>query len=132
MAEQVSKIESLITQLDAKKRSVSYDAYDITIRQLVDMAANGEIDIAPDYQRHFVWKEDRESQLVESIYLGIPVPSLFMATNKDGSWEVVDGVQRLSTILHFCGDKKLLAMIGRKEPLELGGLETLEDFNKFT
>ena len=101
MAPPPAKQESLVDQLDREKRSVSFDAYDITIRQLTDMAANGEIDIAPDYQRHFLWKDARESALIESIFLGIPIPSLFMATNKDGGWEVVDGVQRLRTLLHL-------------------------------
>lgn len=95
--------ETLTDQLDREKRAVSFDMYDMTVRQLVDMVGGNEIEIAPDYQRHFIWDSDRESELVESIYLGIPVPSLYMAANSDGTWEVVDGVQRLSTLTHFCG-----------------------------
>lgn len=121
--------ETLVEQLDREKRSVSYDAYDVTVRQLVDMVSAKEIDIAPEYQRHFVWDEDRESELIESILLGIPVPSLFMATNKDGSWEVVDGVQRLSTLLHFAGDSALVALVGKKQPLVLCGLQKLTALN---
>jgi hypothetical protein len=124
--------ENLIDQLDREKRTVSYDAYDVTIRQLVDMSASGEIDIAPDYQRHFIWQPDRESELIESILLGIPVPSLYMATNSDGGWEVVDGVQRLSTLLHFCGSQKQVAMVGRKGPLRLSGLKKLSAFNGYS
>ena len=123
----------MLTQLDSERRTVSYDAYDIIVRQLVDMMRTKAIDIAPDYQRQFIWKEDREFELVESILLGIPVPSLFMAVNAaDGSWEVVDGVQRLSTILHFIGDKDLLEVIGRDGPLQLVGLSKLKAFNGVT
>src|SRR5580658_3013427 len=104
----LTKNETLTEQLDREKRAVSYDMYDMTVRQLVDMVEGGEIEIAPEYQRHFVWDADRESELVESIYLGIPVPSLYMAANRDGTWEVVDGVQRLSTLVHFCGAMTLL------------------------
>ena len=86
-----------IDQLDQQKRTVSYDMYDMSVRQLIDMVETGVIDIAPDYQRHFVWDDDRESELIESVFLGIPVPSIYMATNSDASWEVVDGVQRLLT-----------------------------------
>lgn len=131
-AKTTSPAEQITQQLDVEKRSVSYDAYDITIRQLVDMASAGVIDIAPEYQRHFVWDDKRESELVESVFLGIPVPSLYMATNKDGSWEVVDGVQRLSTLLHFCGNSDLINMVGRKQPLRLTGLKTLTAFNDRT
>lgn len=124
--------EALVEQLDRQKRTVSFDAYDITVRQLVDMVANKEIEIAPEYQRHFVWDENRESELIESIFLGIPVPSLFMATNKDGTWEVVDGVQRLSTLLHFYGSAPLLKAIGREQPLTVKGLEKLSTLNGLT
>lgn len=132
MPEQEIEHESMIEQLDREKRSVSYDAYDIAIRQLIDMARGGEINIAPDYQRHFVWKDDRESELIESLYLGIPVPSLFMATNKDGTWEVVDGVQRISTLLHFCGGEEVLGKIGRDAPLRLKNLTKLSALNNMT
>jgi hypothetical protein len=122
-------VESLTDQLDREKRAVSYDVYDMTVRQLVDMVTSGEIDIAPEYQRHFVWDAERESELIESIYLGIPVPSLYMAANRDGTWEVVDGVQRLSTLVHFCGDSASLKRIDRTAPLELTDLKKLTAFN---
>ena len=50
--------QEMLAQLDAERRSVSYDGYDIIVRQLVDMIRSKEIDISPDYQRHFIWKED--------------------------------------------------------------------------
>ncbi|MFC0683181.1 DUF262 domain-containing protein [Novosphingobium clariflavum] len=124
--------QNLTEQLDREKRAVSYDVYDMTVRQLVDMVAGGEIDVAPDYQRRFVWDDTRESELVESIYLGIPVPSLYMAANRDGSWEVVDGVQRLSTLVHFCGGKDVRSRILRENPLKLTNLTKLTAFNGMT
>lgn len=120
---------TLVDQLDREKRSVSFDAYDITVQQLIDMVRTQQIEIAPDYQRHFVWKEPRESELIESVFLGIPVPSLFMAANKDGTWEVVDGVQRLSTLIHFVGDEAQLPLIGRSKGLELQSLTKLDTLN---
>ena len=124
--------ETITGQLDREKRAVSYDMYDMTVRQLVDMVEGGEIEIAPEYQRHFVWDDDRESELVESIYLGIPVPSLYMAANQDGTWEVVDGVQRLSTLAHFCGSQKLLTLIHRRQSLKLINLKKLTRLNDMT
>ena len=124
--------ESLTDQLDREKRAVSYDMYDMTVRQLIDMVASKEIDVAPDYQRRFVWGDDRESELIESIYLGIPVPSLYMAANSDGTWEVVDGVQRLSTLSHFCGGIDLLQIVGRDKSLQLANLKKLSAFNGMT
>ena len=99
--------ESVLSdELDKQRRQVSYDSYDILIRQLVDLVAEKAIDISPEYQRRFVWDDIHQSKFIESIFLGIPIPSLFMATNRDSTWEVIDGVQRISTVIRFCGTPK--------------------------
>ena len=103
--------------------------YDMSVRQLIDMVESGVVDVAPDYQRHFVWDDDRESELIESVFLGIPVPSIYMATNSDSTWEVVDGVQRLSTLVHFCGNADARTVVGRPNRLVLSGLRKLNTFN---
>lgn len=117
-------------QLDSNRRAVAFDSYDITLKQLYDMVLEGMVDIAPEYQRHFVWDEARQSALIESLYLGIPIPSLFMATNRDASWEVIDGLQRLTTILNFIGAPEELTNIQIKhKKLKLSGLEKLDSMN---
>ncbi|MFJ4055995.1 DUF262 domain-containing protein [Pseudomonas sp. NPDC089743] len=121
------------SQLDANRRSVSFDSYDVTVRQLYDMISEEIIDVTPEYQRHFVWSRERQSQLIESILLGIPVPSLFMATNKDSTWEVIDGLQRLTTIVNFIGKQKVINLISEDcKPLILTGLEKLDSLNNLT
>ena len=95
------------------------------------MVSEKSIDIAPEYQRHFIWKEDRQSQLIESVFLGIPVPSLFMATNKDSTWEVVDGLQRLTTIVNYVGDIDTIKKVNPScSVLRLKGLEKLSSLNE--
>lgn len=96
------------------------------------MVSEDIIDIAPAYQRHFRWQPERQSQLIESIFLGIPIPSLFMATNIDGTWELIDGVQRLSTIIRFCGSPKTKKKLQIDSTLKLEGLTKLSDFNGLT
>jgi uncharacterized protein with ParB-like and HNH nuclease domain len=125
------KIENLASQLDQERRLVSFDIYDMSVKQLLDMVATSSIDIAPDYQRQFVWNEERQSIFIESVFLGIPIPSLFMATNKDATWELVDGVQRLSTIINFCGSADARKQIDSEKHLKLQGLEKLNTFNGF-
>ncbi|AXE20282.1 DUF262 domain-containing protein [Runella rosea] len=127
----------LISQLNELKRKVDFNTYDISVKELISMISENIIDIAPEYQRQFRWKEDRQSELIESIFLGIPIPSLFMATNNDGSWELIDGVQRLSSIIHFAGSDDarskagLLDKIRNKaiDNLKLSGLGKLSSFN---
>ena len=117
-------------QLDDNRRTVAFDSYDITLKQLYDMVCQGMIDIAPDYQRHFVWDEKRQSTLIESLFLGIPVPSLFMATNRDSSWEVIDGLQRLTTILNFVGKAEELENTKvNYDSLTLKGLDKIDSMN---
>lgn len=94
-------LSQLANEIREQRRNVGFDTYDITVKQLVDMVAEEQIHVAPEYQRHFVWDEERQSNLIESIFLGIPVPSLFMATNEDSSWEVIDGLQRITTLINF-------------------------------
>lgn len=126
-------IISIQNQLEKNRRSVSFDSYDITLKQLYDMLLEGMIDIAPEYQRHFVWDAARQSALIESLFLGIPIPSLFMATNPDASWEVIDGLQRITTILNFIGDSTELDNVkANYQKLELAGLEKLETMNGLT
>lgn len=117
-------------QLEKNRRSVSFDSYDITVRQLYDMVNEQAIDVAPDYQRHFIWDETRQSQLIESIFLGIPVPSLFMATNKDSTWEVIDGLQRLTTVVNFIGAETTIKQVNKNgKKLKIQGLEKLNTLN---
>lgn len=120
-------------QLDSNRRTVSFDNYDITVRQLYAMIAEKQIELQPEYQRHFVWDSVRQSQLIESIFLGIPVPNLFMATNTDATWEVVDGLQRLTTIVNFIGDDNVRQRISpTSQKLRLSGLEKVSDMNGLT
>lgn len=126
------QIIQLQDQIQAERRLVSFDSYDITIKQLLDMYEAGHVLVPPEYQRQFLWDEHRQSQLIESAFLGIPIPSLFMATNLDSTWEVVDGVQRLGTLAHFVGTEKLLHIINRTTALtitELDKISSLEGLN---
>lgn len=121
------------SQLDAQRRKVDVDNFDVTVRELVRMVESNEIDRAPEYQRKFRWDEERESRLIESVLLGLPVPTIFMATNKDGTWELVDGLQRVSSLVHFAGqEEKLGSNIGKLNSLRLKGLEKLTAFNGLT
>lgn len=59
------------------------------------------LDLSPDFQRDYVWDDVRKSRLIESILLNIPLPVFYFARDKDGKLQVVDGVQRLTTIYKF-------------------------------
>lgn len=75
-----------------------------TLREVVDQIEDEDIDLSPDFQREFVWKARQRTRLVESILLGIPLPAFYFNQSESGSYQVVDGVQRLSTISLFMRD----------------------------
>jgi uncharacterized protein with ParB-like and HNH nuclease domain len=122
-------MKDYVSQLDKETRKVDFDSFDISVKELVSMSDEGIIDIAPEYQRQFRWPVINQSRLIESVLLGIPVPSLFMAANRDGSWELIDGVQRLNSLIHFVGNEEQLEKFGFKENLVLKGLDVLTEYN---
>lgn len=120
-------------ELDEQRRKVDVDNYTITVRELLSMAERSELHRAPEYQRKFRWDEEAESRLIESLLLGLPVPNLFFATNPDGTWEVVDGLQRISTLIHYASESaEQLNEIGKKNSLKLSGLKKLTQLNGLT
>ena len=94
---------SLESEIEAKAKEIHADAYGMSIGELMSLYRDGELDIHPEFQRFFRWTALQKSKFVESILLGIPIPSIFVSQRDDGVWDVVDGVQRLSTIFEFTG-----------------------------
>lgn len=120
-------------ELATQRRKVDFDTYDVTVDELLRRVTRKRIDVAPVYQRQFRWDEARQSRLVESVLLGIPVPPLFMATNSaenmQNQWEVVDGLQRLLTLVNFAGDPNARNSVGLKNRcLSLKDLDKLPTF----
>lgn len=103
----------LADEIDKAQRKVRTDAYQMSIGEVVGMYDTGEIVIDPEFQRLFRWTISQKSKLIESLLLGIPLPPIFVFERNDGKWELVDGLQRLSTILEFMG--KLHDGTGRKQ-----------------
>ena len=78
----------------------------IVVEQLISRIRHEEIDLAPDFQRlRGIWDKDRKSRLVESLLLRIPLPVFYVAADHDENWSVVDGLQRISTIDEYVGNK---------------------------
>ena len=90
-------------EIDTAQRQVRTDAYQMSVGEVVTMYKDGELVINPDFQRLFRWNEGQKSKLIESILLGIPLPPIFVFERDDGKWELVDGLQRVSTLLEFMG-----------------------------
>ena len=98
-----------------------------SLRQVVDMIGEGDIDLAPDFQRQYVWKAWQRSGLIESLLLGIPLPSFYFNEDGTGRLQVVDGVQRLTTIYRYVTDPTFkLGAVTYLHELEGQGFNDLE------
>lgn len=97
---------NLQVEIDNARMTVKTDSYPMSIGELVSMYEEGDLEIRPEFQRLYRWSGEQKSKFIESILLGIPVPSIFVAQREDGVWELVDGLQRISTILEFMGKLK--------------------------
>lgn len=93
----------LLNEIEQAQRLVRTDAYQMSIGEIVTMYDEQEIVIDPEFQRLFRWEIGQKSKLIESLLLGIPIPSIFVFERDDGTWELIDGLQRISTILEFMG-----------------------------
>lgn len=115
-------------QISAARREVSADAISMSVSELTSLYKEGVLIIRPEFQRLFRWTQDQKSRLVESIILGIPIPSIFVSQDEAGKWELVDGLQRVATLLELQGllvgtDKVILP------ELELTATTYLEDLD---
>lgn len=93
----------LTDEIEKMRKEIRTDGYSMSIGEWISLYENNEIDIHPEFQRFYRWNPPQKSNLIESIFLGIPIPPIFVSQRNDGVWDVVDGLQRLSTIYQFVG-----------------------------
>ena len=84
--------------------SIRMDTRNFSLRNILDMIHDGDLILDPDFQRNRVWKNFQKSRLIESILLRIPLPSFYFMEDNKEILHVVDGLQRLSSVLEFTQD----------------------------
>lgn len=105
-----------------------------TVALLLTRLKEGELDLAPDFQRRGnLWNASRKSALIESMLLRIPIPSLYVSEDAEGDYAVVDGLQRMCAIAHFVDVPSLNKAAGEKlDSLRLKGLQSLKEYENRT
>lgn len=96
----------LIKPWDPKQIRITTKTF--SVREVYNQIIEGETDLAPDFQRDFVWNTSKQILLIESILLGIPLPAFYFNQDSTGAFQVVDGVQRLTTIALFMDNRLTL------------------------
>lgn len=97
---------SLPDEVATARKRIFRDGYDISFGELVSLYEKQELVIQPEYQRLFRWDQTQKTRFIESLLLNIPIPPIFVFSDENGRWELVDGLQRVSTVLEFMGLRK--------------------------
>lgn len=130
MAEkEISPLE-ILEIIDSKIEQVRTKSLDLSFNEMLDMYRDNEFEISPDYQRLFRWPEEKESRFIESLILEMPIPPIYVIEKEESVYELIDGLQRISTYLHFRGVIKDL--VGKDEPLKLTGCDIVTELNGLT
>ncbi|MBP6747980.1 DUF262 domain-containing protein [bacterium] len=106
-------------------REIRTTAVDFSFGELLNLHNAQEIVIRPEYQRLFRWSNEQRSRLIESIILGLPIPPIFLVEGENGVLELIDGLQRTSSVLQFLDH----AAIGEPE-LVLIGCDIIPELNE--
>lgn len=86
-----------------------------TVHDVLRRIEKGSFVMDPDFQRDFIWAEDKQCKLIESVMMRIPLPVFYLAENSKGKMIVVDGLQRLSTFQRFVNNELKLKLSHQSE-----------------
>jgi hypothetical protein len=92
---------ALEDEISKARKEIYSDGYDMSVGELINLYRDTEIVIQPEFQRLFRWEPSRKTRFIESLLLGIPIPPIFVYQDEKGVWELIDGLQRLSTIFQL-------------------------------
>ena len=115
---------SIEEEIEARIGDVRTDTFDMSFGEIASLHKNKELVIQPEYQRLFRWSDQQKSHLIESILLELPIPQIFVIENSDGVLELIDGLQRTSSVLQFIEPDSI-----QLEPLELEGCTLISALN---
>lgn len=116
MSNELVDLDALERQLRDTQTSITYDTKEYVVEVMVTRFEKGFFYI-PDYQREFVWAEDRQSKFIESVIMGLPIPFLFGVQDPKGNTEILDGAQRMNTLRNFALDRLVLKDLTRLDLL---------------
>jgi hypothetical protein len=104
---------------EQKQRDLVTSTLDYNLKALADLIADDRIDLSPRYQRRFRWDSKRQSRLIESFLMNVPIPPIFLNEDEYGVYSVIDGKQRLNAINEFMNNR--LRLSGLKIFAEING-----------
>jgi hypothetical protein len=125
----MTAVQTIDAAIDKRIGEVRTEALDLSFGEIANLYAADpkELIIQPEYQRLFRWSTEQRSRLVESILLELPIPQIFVIENSNGVIELIDGLQRVSSVIQFVEPSAL-----NLEPLRLRGCDLIPELNDKT
>ena len=114
-------MDKLDEQVKENRKKFRVDHFDMVISEYIERYNRGDLVLDPPYQRLFRWDDISQSQLIESILIGIPLPPIFVFQNEDFRWEIIDGLQRTNTLIKMLGSNSEKIFQGCDIITELNG-----------
>src|SRR6516225_8155092 len=114
------ELEEAILSIPPERRILRTEQYDFSVATLVAMLDKKEVAV-PEFQRRYVWTDRQASRLIESLIIQCPIPVIYMNQERDESFSIIDGNQRLNSLKRFLEDG--FALSGLTSYPELSGLK---------
>lgn len=113
--------------LNSTSSKIRLEKADRSLSEFKRWFDEGDLILDPEWQRNYVWNQRQSSKLIESFLLNIPVPVVYLSITEGKRYEVIDGLQRLTTVLDFFNNKFKLIGLDIKEELNGMRFKDLED-----
>lgn len=119
--------KKILTRFNDSQSALVLQQSDLSLQSISDMVDSGAIDVSPRYQRRERWGLEKNSGLIESFLLNIPVPPIYLAEDEYGVYSVIDGKQRVTAINKFLRGEFSLSGLDKFVELEGNGFKDLPD-----
>lgn len=110
--------KKIVDKFGKSQNALVLQQSDLSLQSISDMVNSKAIDVSPKYQRRERWDIDKESGLIESFLLNIPVPPIYLAEDEYGTYSVIDGKQRVTAINKFLNNDLKLQNLDKFKELE--------------
>lgn len=134
--------KDILDRFQLAQSSLVIQQSDFSLAAIYDMVEHGAIDVSPHYQRRDRWPVEKQSALIESFFLNVPVPPVYLSEDEYGKYSVIDGKQRITAIKEFLsgafrlrGLKKFPELVGsyyKDLPLQLQNALTVRPYIRVT
>ena len=118
--------------LDAERLKLRSESYQMSVGELANLYVADELRVAPAFQRVLRWELHQKVAFIESILLQFPLPSIFVAARSNGAWDLLDGLQRITTVFEFLGILRTQDGANIAPPLRLTATERVRELEGVT